>query len=125
VAFVKGWTEAVADHLIVLRQMDEGHDVVRLPLPGLITVVREVGEPRPPSLKGKMRAKGYKVPVAGIADLGLAESAVGLAGSFTQVVEVFAPSAAGSREMIPGPAAAAGRAVIDKLTAAKVVMVGN
>ena len=125
VAFVKGWSEAAADHLVVLRQMDEGHDVVRLPLPGLITVVREVGEPRPPSLKGKMRAKGYKVPLAGLAELGLAESEVGLAGSHTQVVEVFAPTIGGSREMISGTAAEAGRTVIDKLAAAKVVMLGS
>jgi electron transfer flavoprotein beta subunit len=123
VAFVKGWFEAAADHLVVFRQMDDGNDVVRLPLPALITVVRGVGEPRPPSLKGKIRAKGYKVPVVGAAELGLAEHEVGLAGSYAQVVEVFAPAAVGRREIIPGTTAEAGRAVIDRLAAAKVVMV--
>jgi electron transfer flavoprotein beta subunit len=124
VAFVKGWSEAAADHLTLLRQMDEGHDLVRLPLPGLITVVREVGEPRPPSLKGKMRAKSYQVPVAGAAELGLQEHEVGLAGSFTQVVEVFAPQVTGGKEILPGTAAEAGRAAIDRLVAAKVIAAG-
>ncbi len=125
VAFVKAFRQVEADHLVVERQMDDGFDVVRLPLPGLITVVREVGEPRPPSLKGKMRAKKYQVPVLGAAELGLAETEVGLAGSHTQVVEVFAPSAAGEREMIEGPPEQAGAAVVDRLVEAKVIMLGS
>ncbi len=125
VAFVKAIREAAADHLVVERQMDDGYEVVSLPLPGLITVVREIGEPRPPSLKGKMRAKKYEAPVAGAAALGLTEDQVGLRGSFTQVVEVFAPGAAGQREMLPGPAEAAGRAVIDRLVADKVILLGS
>lgn len=105
--------------------MDDGFDVVRLPLPGLMTVVREVGEPRPPSLKGKMRAKKYQVPTASATDLGLGPDQVGLAGSFTQVVEVFAPQAHGAREIIQAPAAQAGALVIDRLVAGQVIMLGS
>jgi len=125
VAFVKGFREVDGQSLVVERQMDDGFDVVKLPLPGLITVVREVGEPRPPSLKGKMRAKKYQVPVKGAADLGLDAAQVGLAGSYTQVVEVFAPQASGEREMLGGAPAEAGAAVIDRLVRAKVIMVGS
>ena len=123
-AFVKGWREASEAELILERQMDDGFDVVRMPLPGLITVVREVGEPRPPSLKGKMRAKKYDVPMADAAMLGLSPDEVGLAGSYTEVVKVFAPQAAGEREMIGGTAEEAGRAVIDRLAEAKIVAGG-
>lgn len=125
VAFVKGWRECAADHLVVERQMDDGFDLVRLPLPGLMTVVREVGEPRPPSLKGKMRAKKYEVPLAGAAALGLGEAEVGLAGSFTQVVEVFAPPASGQRQMIEAPAEEAGRLVIDHLVRDQIIRLGS
>lgn len=125
VAFVKGFREIAEDHLVVERQMDDGFDVVHLPLPGLITVVREVGEPRPPSLKGKMRAKKYQVPVAGIAELGLDPQEVGLAGSHTQVVKVFAPKASGQREIIDAPPEQAGAAVIDKLVADQVIVLGS
>ena len=110
---------------MVERQMDEGYDVVKLPLPGLITVVREVGEPRPPSLKGKMRAKKYEVPAATAQDLGLDAGEVGLNGSYTQVVKVFAPQAAGQREMIDAPPAQAGALAIDRLVENKVIMVGS
>lgn len=125
VAFVKAMTDIAGDHMVVERQMDEGYDVVKLPLPGLITVVREVGEPRPPSLKGKMRAKKYEVPVATAQDLGLDASEVGLNGSYTQVVKVFAPQAAGKREMIDAPPAQAGALAIDRLVENKVIMMGS
>ena len=41
--------------------MDEGYDVVETSLPALITVVKEINQPRVPSLKGKMKAKSLKV----------------------------------------------------------------
>ncbi|KIX11376.1 electron transfer flavoprotein subunit beta/FixA family protein [Dethiosulfatarculus sandiegensis] len=125
VAFVKGFQELAEDHLVVERQMDDGYDVVDLPLPGLMTVVREVGEPRPPSLKGKMRAKKYKVPVATAEDLSLDPSSLGLAGSYTQVEKVFAPEACGDREMIEGPAEEAGATVVDRLVQSKVIALGG
>ncbi len=124
VAFVKGWREISDGHLVLERQMDDGFDVVRLPLPGLITVVREVGEPRPPSLKGKMRAKKYQVPAVGAAELGLDPAEVGLAGSHTEVVKVFAPQAGGDRLMLGGTAEEAGARVIDLLVEAKVIAGG-
>lgn len=125
VAFVKGFREMAEDHLVVERQMDDGYDVVQMPLPALMTVVREVGEPRPPSLKGKMRAKKYKVPVATAEDLSLDPSLLGLAGSYTQVEKVFAPEAGGDREMIEGAAEEAGATVIDRLVQSKVIALGG
>ncbi|MCB2186384.1 MAG: electron transfer flavoprotein subunit beta/FixA family protein [Deltaproteobacteria bacterium] len=125
VAFVKKIKEVTEDHLVVERQTDEGWDVVKLPLPGLITVVREVGEPRPPSLKGKMRAKTYQVPLVGAEEAAIPADEAGLAGSFTQVKKVFAPQATGDREIIPGTAEEAGAALMDRLAAQGVIVTGN
>ncbi|MCB2228450.1 MAG: electron transfer flavoprotein subunit beta/FixA family protein [Desulfarculaceae bacterium] len=125
VAFVKGFREMADGRLVVERQMDDGFDVVALPLPGLITVVREVGEPRPPSLKGKMRAKKYQVPMKGAAELGLTPEQVGLAGSYTQVVKVFAPSVSGDRKKLTGPPQETGASVIDALVENQVIMLGS
>ncbi|RJX36194.1 MAG: electron transfer flavoprotein subunit beta/FixA family protein [Desulfarculus sp.] len=125
VAFVKAFREISGQRLVVERQMDDGFDVVDLPLPGLITVVREVGEPRPPSLKGKMRAKQYRVPVKGAADLGLAPEQVGLAGSYTQVVKVFAPQATGERRVLQGSAQETGAQAVDLLVDNQVILLGS
>src|SRR5574340_1839697 len=90
--------------LQVERLLDHGYDAVEVQLPALITVVKEINEPRVPSFKAKLRAKKEPIPVWGIADLVLQADDVGLCGSFTQVVKVFAPPARGESETWEGPA---------------------
>ncbi len=90
--------------LQVERLLDHGYDAVEVKLPALITVVKEINEPRVPSFKAKLKAKKEPIPVWGLADLGLGEAAVGLAGSFTQVVKVFPPPARGQSEVWSGEA---------------------
>lgn len=84
------------------RLMDDGYDVLDLPLPALLTVVKELNEPRLPSLKAKIRAKNQKINVYGAQELGADENKIGLAGSFTQVTEIFAPRWDRKRLMIEG-----------------------
>ena len=60
-------------------------------LPALLTVVKEINEPRTPSLRGKMTAKNAKIPVWGPSDIEAPEDKVGLLGSPTQVVKVMTP----------------------------------
>jgi electron transfer flavoprotein beta subunit len=100
--FVKELDLDGPDHLKVVRRTDEGTEIWRLPMPALITVLREVGDPRVPSLKHKMRAKKASIPVWGIQDVGLEEDRVGLSGSYTQVVRVFSPPRRSDRVMLQG-----------------------
>jgi electron transfer flavoprotein beta subunit len=86
----------------VTRRTEEGIEVWQLPLPALITVLKDVGEPRVPSLRHKMRAKKAEIPVWGLEDLGLDSTEVGLCGSYTQVVRVFSPPRRSDRVMISG-----------------------
>ncbi len=96
--------------LTVERLLDHGYDAVEVKLPALITVVKEINEPRVPSFKAKLRAKKEPIPVWGIADLELDAEQVGLSGSFTQVVKVFPPPARGKSEVWTGePGELAGR----------------
>lgn len=111
--------------MVVERQMDDGYDVVEIKLPCLLTVVRQIGQVRPPSLKGKMRAKKYQTPMAGAVDLGLDPATVGLAGSFTQVVKVFAPEIGGQHRLWQGPPQETGAEVIDALIDGRVIMLGE
>ncbi len=103
-------TFAADGALTVERLMDHGYDAVEVKLPALVTVVKEINEPRVPSFKAKLSAKKAAIPVWGLADLGLAAEDVGLSGSFTQVVKVFPPPARGKSEVWTGdPAELAGR----------------
>lgn len=96
-------TRQVSDEAIeVERMMDDGFDVVRLPLPALLTVVKDINEPRVSSLKGKMRAKKAAIHRLSAADIGADPRCIGLSGSPTQVVRVFSPETRGDRVLFSG-----------------------
>lgn len=84
------------------RMMDDGYDEIEMMLPGLLTVVKEINEPRVPSLKGKMKAKKAEIKVMNAEDIDADTDCLGLKGSTTQVVKVFSPQAKGDRAMISG-----------------------
>ncbi len=88
--------------MIVERMMDDGYDVVQMPLPSLITVVRDINDPRVPSLKGKMKAKKAKITVFNAQEIGADSSCLGLIGSPTQVVRVFTPESKAGKEVLSG-----------------------
>jgi electron transfer flavoprotein beta subunit len=114
--------EAIQDgRIIVQRLMDDGYDRLELPLPGLLTVVKEINEPRVPSLKGKMRAKSQKIPVFGVKDLEADPEQVGLQGSATQVVKVFPPPRLKERVWIEGTAESQVTQLLDKLNVLKLI----
>ncbi len=96
-------TRAVSDEGIeVERMMDDGFDVLRLPLPALLTVVKDINEPRVASLRGKMKAKKAEIRTYSAADIGADPQCIGLAGSPTQVVRVFSPEPRGDRQIFSG-----------------------
>ncbi len=91
VAFVRRIEKIDPEHAVVERMTEEGYEVIQTPLPALFTVVKEINEPRLPSLKGKLKAKKAEIPVWGLEEVGLKEEEVGLNGSPTQVLRVFTP----------------------------------
>jgi electron transfer flavoprotein beta subunit len=60
-------------------------------LPVVLTVVKEINEPRLPSLRGKINAKKAEIITWNLDDLGIDEKIVGLNGSPTQVERIFTP----------------------------------
>ena len=73
------------------RLTDDGYDVVETALPALITVVKEINEPRLPSLKGMIKAKKAVISVWTADDINADKNLCGLKGSPTRVVETFIP----------------------------------
>ncbi len=102
VTYVKRIDEITDDHIRVHRMMDDGYEVVETKPPVLFTVVKEINEPRPPSLKRKIAAKNLQVPVWTINDLNVDEEMIGLRGSPTQVLKIFPPETKGEREILQG-----------------------
>jgi electron transfer flavoprotein beta subunit len=102
VAFVKKIEGIENNTARVERMMEYGHDVIEAPLPLLLTVVKEINEPRLPSLRGKMRAKKYEPIHYTVDDLDIKKERLGLNGSPTQVIKVFTPDVRRAGEMIEG-----------------------
>jgi electron transfer flavoprotein beta subunit len=102
ITFVKKIEEISEKAIRAERMMEEGYQVVESPLPVLLTVVKEINEPRLPSLRGKMRAKKAEIPVWGPDDIGIAPEEVGLNGSPTYVSRIFAPERKSSAKIFRG-----------------------
>jgi electron transfer flavoprotein beta subunit len=102
VAWVRKVEDINATTIRVERMMEQGYDVVEMPLPGLITVVKEINTPRMASLKGKMRAKSALIKVLNAEALHADITKTGLAGSPTQVLRSFVPERKTGGEKING-----------------------
>ncbi|HHX25817.1 MAG TPA: electron transfer flavoprotein subunit beta/FixA family protein [Firmicutes bacterium] len=105
VTYVSKVEEISNRHIRVRRMTEEGYDVILSSLPALITVVREIGEPRMPSIKGTLRARKAQVITWTAGDLEADELMLGLSGSPTQVARIFSPEIRPGGEIIEGDSA--------------------
>lgn len=102
ISYVRKIEAIEADLIRVQRLMDEGYDIVESSLPVLLTVVKELNEPRLPSLKGKMAAKKAEIRKWASSELATDADKMGLKGSPTQVKNIFAPEAKKDRKILEG-----------------------
>ncbi len=77
--------------IIVERLLEDGYVRLKSKLPIVLTVVKEINEPRLPSLKGKMAAKKAEIPSWNHEDIEFDLQRIGLTGSPTQVMKIFTP----------------------------------
>lgn len=106
VAGVLGWPQAmyvkkfegIGDgSATVHRTTEDGYDVVEVKLPAVVSVVKEINEPRLPSLKGKMAAKKKQITKWTAADLGVEAPA-----ATTETLKVSPPPPRPKGELIEG-----------------------
>ncbi|MEW6032695.1 MAG: electron transfer flavoprotein subunit beta/FixA family protein [Bacillota bacterium] len=121
VTFVRKIEELKEGYIRVQRMTDDGYEVVEGPLPMVITVVKEINEPRLASLKGLMKAKRVTIPVWNASDLGLDPARYGPAGSPTSVARLSPPPPRTGGEMIEGTPEEQVRILVRKLRDAKVL----
>ena len=68
--------EVADDGIVVQRALTDGYEVVEAPLPALVTVTNELGEPRYPTLRGIMQASRKQPTNWNTADVGLDDGAL-------------------------------------------------
>ncbi len=102
VTFVRKIEEIRDNYIRAQQTVEQGYEVIEAQLPCLITVIKEINEPRLLTLRGKLRAKSIEIPVWGIDSLGLKKESVGLNGSPTQVIKIFTPEPKKGGEIFKG-----------------------
>lgn len=100
--FVGRVRELSEEHVVAERFVECGCEVLRSPIPAVMTILKDANVPRMPSIRGKMKARKMEVPVWGIDDLALAKEEVGLDGSPTRVSRVMTPETRGGGEIHEG-----------------------
>ncbi len=73
------------------RLVEDGYEILQVGLPCVLTVVKEVSNPRLPTLRGKQKARKADLPVWNAADIEADPTLVGLKGSPTRVVKIHRP----------------------------------
>jgi len=113
--------------ITVERLVEEGSEVVVSRLPCLITVVKEINEPRYPNFRGIRRANRLEYPTWTAEELCAAtdadEACFGLIGSPTRVIRVFTPPPReGECELFPAEdVRQAVEALVDRIISEKVL----
>jgi len=105
----------------VERLLEDGKEVVESSLPALITVVKDINEPRLPSLFGIKKAAKLDIPTWTADDLPVDKDKLGLKGSPTEVINVFSPEVRGGGEILEGEVPEVVATLVDKLMDMKII----
>lgn len=92
--------------IVAKRSMENGYETIECPLPALITVMKELNEPRFPRFDWLIDACQRQAPIEiwNAADLEVKANQVGLRGSLTNVINTFAPKFERRGEIMEGAA---------------------
>jgi electron transfer flavoprotein beta subunit len=115
VTYVKKIEDIKNDTARVERMTEEGFEIIEVPLPCVLTVVKEINEPRIASLKGIMRSKSAKIQLLNAQNMDCEADRLGLKGSPTQVMKIFTPERRKGGEIFQGDAEDAATKLVDLL----------
>jgi electron transfer flavoprotein beta subunit len=122
VCYVSKVRELTSGRAVVHRLTDGGTEILETSLPAVLTVVKDINEPRLPSLPGKLRARKAPVHIWGLDRLDVNAEEVGLSGSPTSVSRIFSPPARARGEMIEGDSPdAQAAALVERLRATDLI----
>jgi electron transfer flavoprotein beta subunit len=107
--------------IVVERMMENGREVVECSLPVVITVMKDINEPRLPSLLGIKKAAKATIPTWTAKEIDVDENRVGLKGSPTWVWKVFSPESRGGGEILKGEVTETVPLLVNKLMDSKFV----
>ncbi len=121
VSYVNQVLEAKDGRITLRRALDDGVETLDVPLPAIITVSKDIGQPRLPTLRGRLAAKKAVIKTITNKDLGMDVKEIGLDGSFTRVTKIFTPEPHAGGQVIEGTPDQLADAIYAKLKEARIV----
>jgi electron transfer flavoprotein beta subunit len=121
VCYVNEIVEISDGKVILKRILDDGIETLEAPLPLLITVSKDINQPRLATLRGRLKAKKAEFKEITNADLQLPPKEIGLDGSYTRVVKIFEPEVHHAGEIVQGTTEELVDAIFAKLQECKVI----
>lgn len=115
VTYVEKVEEITDEYIKVHRQFEEGHQVVKVQLPCLITALGEMNKPRYMSTGGIVDAYDKEVTNWTLDDIVVDMANIGLKGSPTKVRKTFTKEAAAKADIFEGTAAEAAELITKEL----------
>lgn len=105
----------------VRRMLENEFEIVETRMPALISVVKQINEPRRPGIKAKLAAKKKEITVWDAACINADICQCGFDGSPTRVVRTFAPTRNIKGEKFEGEPREVATAVVERLIAEKII----
>jgi electron transfer flavoprotein alpha/beta subunit len=103
------------------RNLDEGVETLEATLPLLLSVGKDINQPRLATLRGRLKAKKAEIREITNKDLSLDPKTIGLDGSYTRVVKIFEPTVHEAGEVVEGTVDELVEAIYSKLQECKVL----
>jgi electron transfer flavoprotein beta subunit len=116
--------ELTGNSVTVLRALEDGVQMVRMPLPAVLSVSKEINEPRYPNFLGIRKASRMQYPATRAADVpGLDHAQVGEESALTRWADLRKPPARMTKCEFIGGATTAEQAseLVERLVAEKVI----
>lgn len=102
VATIAKAIEKSGNSLKVERVLDDGFQTVEIPLPAVVSVSNEFGEPRYPQLRQIMLAAKKTVQIWSAADIGMSADELGAANRWLPLEALYVPKVESNVEIIEG-----------------------
>jgi len=121
VCYVNGITDISEGKIRLTRLLDDGLETLEAPLPLVISVSKDINQPRLATLRGKLQARKAEIHKITSKDLDVDASNLGLDGSPTRVVKIFSSSPPPAGEVFEGSPDELAEKIFQKLLECKVI----
>jgi electron transfer flavoprotein beta subunit len=121
ICYVNKILEIEDNKIRLTRLLDDRIETLETTLPLLITVSKEINQPRLATLRGRLNAKRAEIQHITSNDIEANPERLGLSGSPTRVVKIFSPFHPTAGEVVEGSPEDLAEKILEKLVECKVI----